>query len=86
MSDTDAYLIEGVIFSNAGGWLLALDRRFLGTEGDILLLDHTRPPVSLTVMSVVESDDGATRDVVVAPAINLHDPRLLTGHTARIAP
>lgn len=72
------YAVEGVM-PVSGGWLLALDRRFDGAEGDRLTLIGLEEPVSVTVDAVIESDDGAARDIVIAPIQALHDPRLLVG-------
>lgn len=85
MPDSNSYHIEGVMTNMAGGWLLALDRPFEGGEGDTLTVDGSVPPVTVSVVSVVASDDGATRDIVIAPLHDLHDPRFLTGRGLRAA-
>jgi hypothetical protein len=83
MNEAGTYHIEGVMTNAAGGWLLALDRPYEGQDGDELAIVGTDPPVTVYIMSTVASDDGATRDIVIAPMENLHDPRLLTGHSLR---
>lgn len=73
------YGVEGVMTQVVGGWLLALDRPFRGAKGDHLVVEDSSPPVETTVLAVVESDDGATRDIIIATIHGLHDPRMLTG-------
>ena len=79
MTGPDGYHVEGVMTAPSGGWLLALDRPYAGDDGDVLRVENGSPGVLLTVTAVVESDDGSTRDVVVAPPPELPDPRYLTG-------
>lgn len=78
---TAPYHIEGIHTNMNGGWLLALDRPFEGEEGDTLVVKGSSPPVTVSVLAVVDSDDRAIRDIVIAPLHGLHDPRYLTGRS-----
>ncbi len=79
MSAPGRYHIEGVMTNAPGGWLLALDRPYEGAEGDSLAVESAQPPIEVKVLAIISSDDGATRDIVIAPVQDLYDPRLLTG-------